>query len=330
MRPRLAALGAALLMVMSFAGVASAHHVISLSGSVNCQGEYDVEVSANVFGSTSLTTTLNGTIIGHETPGGGTTEADNYGNHDFSYTGTGAAAGDTITAYVSDSQAVTTAKLVLTQDSCPTPTPTPAPTPPTFELTCENVTVSGMTEGWQFIVEPGDRLLENGPNALPAGDYTYGLRYNGDDQTSGAFTIEACATPTPEVTPTPTPENCDVDQPPEGCPTATPTATPEVTPTPCEDTEEGCPTPTPTATPTSTPFPCELVQEGIAIGTPCPTVPPTATPVPTSTPNLPPTSTVDDLTGGTGGIPPVAFIALGLFAIALGAALLGPSKRRSR
>jgi len=80
----------------------------------------------------------------------------------------------------------------------PTPTPTLAPVPPTFETTCEAITVSGVTDGWQFIVEPGDLLLTDGQTALAPGDYTYGLRFMGQDITSGTFTIEACATPTPQ------------------------------------------------------------------------------------------------------------------------------------
>jgi hypothetical protein len=80
----------------------------------------------------------------------------------------------------------------------PTPTPTLAPVPPTFETSCEAVTVSGVTEGWQFIVEPGDLLLTDGQTSLAPGDYTYGLRFMGEDITSGTFTIAACATPTPQ------------------------------------------------------------------------------------------------------------------------------------
>lgn len=81
----------------------------------------------------------------------------------------------------------------------------PPPTPPTFEVTCETVTVDGLTEGWQFIVEPGDQLFGNGKNEVKPGDYTYGLRYNGDDIDSGKFTVEQCATPTATPTSKPTP-----------------------------------------------------------------------------------------------------------------------------
>ena len=81
----------------------------------------------------------------------------------------------------------------------PTATPTEPPVSPTFEISCEAITVSGVTQGWQFIVEPGDLLLTDGQTALAPGDYTYGLRYMGVDITSGKFTVGACATPTPQL-----------------------------------------------------------------------------------------------------------------------------------
>jgi len=92
----------------------------------------------------------------------------------------------------------------------PTPTPTPAPTLPTFSTTdctvigaAGSITVAGMTGDWQFILEPNDVLLANGTTALAPGTYTYGLRYQGNDQTSGTIVIGACPVPTPTPTPTP-------------------------------------------------------------------------------------------------------------------------------
>jgi hypothetical protein len=95
-----------------------------------------------------------------------------------------------------------------TDEACvePTPEPTPKPVLPTFQTSCEAITVAGVTEGWQFIVEPGDKLLSNGKTALEPGKYTYGLRYEGNDIDSGSFTIDACATEKPNVTPKPTPK----------------------------------------------------------------------------------------------------------------------------
>ena len=96
--------------------------------------------------------------------------------------------------------------------ACPVPTPTPTPTLtlPTFSTTdctaigaAGSITVAGMTEGWQFILEPNDVLLANGTTALAPGTYTYGLRYQGNDQTSGTIVIGACPVPTPTPTPTP-------------------------------------------------------------------------------------------------------------------------------
>jgi hypothetical protein len=93
------------------------------------------------------------------------------------------------------------------EDCVPPPTPTPAPVQPTFVVSCGLVTVAGITDGWQFIVEPGDLLLVNGKNPLAPGDYTYNLRYNGQDGIgdSGKFSIVACPMPTPTVKPTATP-----------------------------------------------------------------------------------------------------------------------------
>lgn len=68
---------------------------------------------------------------------------------------------------------------------CSTPTP---PTLPTFQTTdCAkidgsgSITVAGVTEGWQFILEPGDMLLTDGTTPLAPGTYTYGLRFKGAD-----------------------------------------------------------------------------------------------------------------------------------------------------
>lgn len=120
-------LAAALIIALAGASSVFAHHVLSLSGTVDCDGNYTVNVSANVYGRTSLITTLNGDIIGTEFPGGGTEESDNFGNHDFMYVGSGAEAGDPITAKVSDSETITTAYLVLTQEVCVTEPPVTEP-----------------------------------------------------------------------------------------------------------------------------------------------------------------------------------------------------------
>jgi hypothetical protein len=109
---------------------------------------------------------------------------------------------------------ITTQIVAIDCETPPPPTPTPTPVSPTFKIACEAITVSGVTDGWQFIVEPGDMLLPNGTTALKPGDYTYNERYNGQDGIgdSGKFTIVACPTPTPKptgtpaVTPTPTEE----------------------------------------------------------------------------------------------------------------------------
>ena len=66
------------------------------------------------------------------------------------------------------------------------------PDKPTFRLTCGNITVAGITEGWQFVVEPGELVLDNGRNALAPGDYTYKLIFDGVDRADGSFTIAAC------------------------------------------------------------------------------------------------------------------------------------------
>ena len=123
-RSRLTALAMAACLVLVAVGAVSAHQAKSVSGTVDCSGNYTIIVRADVWGNTDLIVTLDGVTIWDQAGGGSDTSV-----RTFTITGTGATAGETITAKTSDSGAVTgTLEPVPALCSSPSPTPTPTPT----------------------------------------------------------------------------------------------------------------------------------------------------------------------------------------------------------
>jgi len=211
---RLFAIAAAFVLVFAFVGSALAHQVTKIVGTVDCQGNYSITVTGDVYGGVHLIVILGGNTIYDQAQNG--TSA----THDFGpFTGTGATAGESIMAKTSDGSQ-TSGELILTGGPCTKPDPKL-----TFAVTCEGtVTVhlnqDAVDTGWlvaitdvpvvhaqvfgkdpAFVV--GDNVL---PTTLSPGDYRWGV-VNGSALIGEwtYFTVEACATPTPpEVTPTPT------------------------------------------------------------------------------------------------------------------------------
>lgn len=129
----------ALVVLALTAGVVMGHHVNSISGTVDCDGNYSITVNGDVFDNVHLIVKLNGTTIFDAVTGqqgGGT---NTYGP----FEGTGAFAGETISAKPGDNNAVE-GTLALTQESCdevivtPTPDPTPEPSLPNTASSSEN------------------------------------------------------------------------------------------------------------------------------------------------------------------------------------------------
>lgn len=115
------------VMALGLAGVASAHDVQSVSGTVACDGDYTITVHADVWLPTTLVVTLDGQPLSNPSPAVGS----NHNSIDYVYTGTGASAGEVITARTSDESAQNGASGTLSQqeESCATPSPSPSPTP---------------------------------------------------------------------------------------------------------------------------------------------------------------------------------------------------------
>jgi hypothetical protein len=129
-------IGTAVALVFSVVAFAHAPHTIT--GTVDCKGNYTIDGTADWWGGVSLVVTLDGSTVATYT----TTEAD----QDTSVrafpevTGTGASAGEAIGLYTSDNTGnVLPGTLVLTVQSCSTPPasppvstpkPTPRPAPP--------------------------------------------------------------------------------------------------------------------------------------------------------------------------------------------------------
>ena len=248
------------------AAVVSAHAIATVYGVVDCQGDYSITATGDVYGSVHLVVKLDGTIISDAVTGQSGPGNAFYGP----FTGTGASPGESIAAYASDTHAGATGVLVLNSDGCSTPSPTPTATPsdspspsptgcvpnpdaengscetpPVVVVTAcaENGTASGGSISWSgadsndtftifaqgipnIDVTPVTASGTYGP--LEGGDYTYQFVDNTNEIFNGSFTILTCP-----VVPTPTP-------------TATPTPTPKPTPSP---------KPTPKSTPPSVPIP---------------------------------------------------------------------------
>lgn len=219
--------GAAALLATGFvfasgAVPVSAHHIDTggVQGTVDCQGDYSITVTGDVYGTVKLVVTLGGNKINDAVTGQvGDKDGQTYGP----FTGTGATAGEAIAAWPSDNapkngklNGEVDGSLVLNVESCSTPTPTPTPTPVviTFQTTCGgSVTFAGVPEDEYVTIGGGDlsgNVQDNSPASAFALDpsanaYNYWVHNNGDASGgSGSFTISACVVTTP--TPTPTPE----------------------------------------------------------------------------------------------------------------------------
>ena len=103
-----------------------AHSVSSVQGTVSCSGGYSITATGDVYGGVHLIVDLDGTTIENvaET---GTSSVQTFGP----FTGSGAHAGETISAEPSDGGAGANGVLVASPTVCPTPTPTPTATPST-------------------------------------------------------------------------------------------------------------------------------------------------------------------------------------------------------
>lgn len=130
--PRIIAMASALALVAMF-GTASAvlgHNVQSISGTVDCSGNYSITVKGDVYNPVTLNVKLDGAVIYGPTLQGTDTSVRDFGP----FTGTGATAGEAISASTSDGSSAS-GVLVADPASCPTPTdppttpPTKAPTP---------------------------------------------------------------------------------------------------------------------------------------------------------------------------------------------------------
>jgi hypothetical protein len=122
----------ALLMLASFAGLTSAHHIIDVSASVTCEG-YLVSWSANVFGGHRIVVTVNGSVIEDQVVASQNPAYIVSGTADGQET----AADITVTLYKPNGKVEDTASDSAELDEpCATPTPTPEVTPtPTPEVT---------------------------------------------------------------------------------------------------------------------------------------------------------------------------------------------------
>jgi hypothetical protein len=250
--------------------VASAHTISNIVGTVDCQGDYSITATGDVYGGHRLEVTLGGNSIVDKA------EYGSKASQDFGpFTGTGGSVGEAITSFTEfhngtvEQGTAATGELTLAEglDCSPCATsqsPSPSPTdivltavvqetcdPQLVVATCDNGTGNGSVNytgtyvGDEIVIEPGDIFVSDTDTSgtvgsLAAGDYTFQFRNSdGDDISldgaSGSFTIAACEVSTPTPTPTPT-----------ATPTPTPTPTPVTTPTPT-------PTPTPVVPPVKPP-----------------------------------------------------------------------------
>jgi hypothetical protein len=115
--------GLALIPIAAFA-----HSVATVQGTVNCSGGYSITATGDVYGTTNLVVDLGGTTISDAPTGqsGPNGDSNVYGP----FTGSGATAGEAISAEPSDGGPGANGVLVASPAVCPTPTPTPTATPP--------------------------------------------------------------------------------------------------------------------------------------------------------------------------------------------------------
>lgn len=101
-----------------------AHQATGIVGSVDCQGNYLIQVNADVWGGHHLIVTLGGSVISDVADNG-----SDQSTRLFSFTGTGGTIGEAITAYTDDQGAAKAVSSTLTgpEGGCVTITPSPSP-----------------------------------------------------------------------------------------------------------------------------------------------------------------------------------------------------------
>lgn len=119
-------LGAATLALgLAGAGLAltplavSAHDISTVAGTVNCSGDYSITATGDVYGGVSLIVDLGGTTIEDIAENGTSNASQVFGP----FTGTGATAGEAISAAPNDGGSGANGELVADPESCVTPLP---------------------------------------------------------------------------------------------------------------------------------------------------------------------------------------------------------------
>lgn len=116
----------AFALVAIVASGAFGHDVQTVSGTVDCQGNYTITVHADVWDPTHLFVTLDGNTIYDQATG-----SSDHSQRDIILTGTSASAGQAIFAKTGDESNAAGANgtLVGAEQDCSTPTPEPTATP---------------------------------------------------------------------------------------------------------------------------------------------------------------------------------------------------------
>jgi hypothetical protein len=116
----------AFALVAIVASGAFGHDVQTVSGTVDCQGNYTITVHADVWDPTHLFVTLDGNTIYDQATG-----SSDHSQRDIILTGTSASAGQAIFAKTGDESNAAGANgtLVGAEQDCSTPIPTPTETP---------------------------------------------------------------------------------------------------------------------------------------------------------------------------------------------------------
>jgi hypothetical protein len=116
-------LAAALLLMLTTASAVLAHNVATITGTVDCQGNYSITVHGEVYDGVRLIVKLDGTTI-YDQAQNGSSAVQDFGP----FTGIGATAGEAIEASTSDGSH-TSGTLVANPKTCDSPSPSPSPSP---------------------------------------------------------------------------------------------------------------------------------------------------------------------------------------------------------
>lgn len=218
---RLIAALAACLVVGLAAGPALAHNAVTVGGTVDCQGNYSITGTADVWGGVHLIVDLGGSNVYNQ--------ADNGSDHSVKpfgpITGSGGSAGEAIHAYTSDNSGGATGTLVAQPSDC-TPPPTNHEPSISGSAQCAEDT-AGFLVSFN-VSDDGATSVDNAPQN--------GLRQAGDFPVQGTATFHYSDGPDVQV-------QYSVSLPEGPC---APETTPP--PPPCDQTDQGCPTPPPPPT----------------------------------------------------------------------------------